>query len=193
MSLEKIGNIAKQYNPLDNKIDFEDGQLKWKINPRLDNIEKTEFNIVFNKEIVKDKVEVVVEVDGDATIFTRDINDKNLKIKPEIKGKIDIKDKSSGSKIDWNIKPAISVEDPINGLKQTEFDLTWTKDFADKDVKVTVNLNGRASVFTSPPGSRDFRFSFGFSKKLQPANFPLETRKFPALSPQISRLQITYK
>ena len=179
MSIEekfkKVEKLYKKYDPLKNNVKFKDGYLKWKITPKVkslnfdkivEELKETEFEFEINKDLIKDKIEIIINIDGDVTAFTSEPGDENLKITPTIKGDHNLKDEDSGSKLSWSIQPGVSIDDPIKGLKKTKYSLRWSKNFTNKDISITFNLNGDATLFTSPPGDGNFQAGFSFNKKL---------------------------
>ena len=159
--VKKATELYEKYNPLDNEVKFEGGEVKWKIKPDLDLLD-TEFDVQFQKDLVKDQVELIVEIDGKATVFESGPNDENLKIKPTIKGSHDLEDDVH---IDWSVQPGISFDDPVDGLKKTQYQFKFSKEFKDKDIKISFNVAGDVTAFTSPPGQGNFKAGFSFSKK----------------------------
>jgi len=63
--IKAVKNFAKEHNPINNKTILPDGsEFKWKVKPKLNNIEKTKVELQWNKKFIDDDVEITVKINS---------------------------------------------------------------------------------------------------------------------------------
>lgn len=160
--------FAVKYNPLDNSY----GNFTWKVDPKFNfsedilknpisifNLKKTKFNVVFDKPLKDDLIEIKIEVNGNATVLTSEIGDDNFKVSPTIYGKAKI-GKTEGNKANfkYSISPNIKTSGKIfRDIDQTKIDLGWSKDLTNDDVVISFKINGTLQQFTSGKGRAELK------------------------------------
>jgi len=181
--VKKVMDLAKKaetYNPLENEINFKNGFLKWKIKPKVnlknksygdleklvkqfgEDLEDTDFHFEFNKDLVKDEINLTVKVDGTATFFKSGINEDNLKLNMKIEGK---KDLNGNAVLKWHVEN-VSHFSGLDDLKNTKFDLELKDKIEKHDIEFSFGVNGDVAKFVSPKGSNQFMtINLGFTKK----------------------------
>jgi len=141
---EKIVKIDGSVNPV---FDWEKFDIK---NPlKVIDLEKTTFDLEFDKDFINKEIEIKIEISGNASVFTSGINAENFSVKPSIFGEI----KKHDSVFKYSISPTLSMEGNIlKNLNNTGFHLEYDKSLMNEDVKFTVKVDGKTSVFTSGVG-----------------------------------------
>lgn len=63
--IKAVKKWAKEHNPINNKTTLPDGsEFKWKIKPKLNNIENTKVELQWNKKFIDDDVEITVKINS---------------------------------------------------------------------------------------------------------------------------------
>ena len=159
--IRKLVKLGQKYNPLENEADLKFVKMDWKIKPDLD-LEETEYEVSFNKNIKGDDIKIKVEIDGEATVFTSGIDKDNLEITPELFGETI----GESMKLKWFAKTNLKKEDSAQDiLEKTTFGFNFEQNLTNKDVKFFIDFNGNGMVFTSPPGSNNLKATFGIKAK----------------------------
>lgn len=63
--IKAVKNFVKEHNLLKNDIIFPDGsEFKWKVKPKLNDIEKTKVELEWNKKFIDDDIEITVKINS---------------------------------------------------------------------------------------------------------------------------------
>mgnify|MGYP001353037974 CR=1 FL=1 len=63
--IKAVKRFAKEHNPLKNDVTLPDGsEFKWKVKPKLNEIEKTKVELEWNKKFIDDDVEITVKINS---------------------------------------------------------------------------------------------------------------------------------
>ena len=148
---DEFKNIKFKVNP---KINWD----KFKTPTKMIDFEETTFDIKFNKDIKDKDIQLKIEIDGNASIFTSGVNDENFHFQPTLLGEFSIKDETEAGDInfDYQIKPEIKMNGKI---EKTNLHLGINKDLTGNDVILSLNVNGEIETYKSIKGEATLKMT----------------------------------